>query len=548
MSKKCIAKQSLAWASMLLFGTLASGCSSHSTYQSKAIGEIANAESEVFAKNLTIATWNVEHLAYPYDTGCAPRDAESMSKLKQYASRIDADIIGLQEVASEEAVRQLFNEQKWQIVMSARPDSRSYECRGSGAQSTQQKVAFVVKNDIEVLKTIQHDAIGLDNPGLRYGLEILVASDLGNVSILNLHLKSGCFVDDFTQRDSDACKTLGKQVSVLDKWVEGKESQGQPYAILGDLNHRLSAPYNQMVRVLKENTSGVASTLKLATAPVISCHPRYPAPIDHVFVGHLTDTGEPKVWYFDDVREDAMLSDHCAISVSLNHESSPLSQAVKWQTTSKEYEFISRAIYEQAGKSLQTRTMPNTPWVVVMDVDETILDNSQYQVERESKGLGYTPETWDKWVKRQQAPLVPGAKEFIELVLAKGGKLALITNREKSTDPYTWKNFMKVGLPVNFENTCLLGREESDEMSVSRSDIVNDKDLRRLNVTTGSASCYNTGNPQTAWQKPQQILMQVGDNIEDVNDVTQEDADTDALLKRWPEEIVILPNPMYGSW
>ncbi|MFC7001729.1 hypothetical protein ACFQMB_09560 [Pseudobowmanella zhangzhouensis] len=42
--------------------------------------------------------------------------------------------------------------------------------------------------------------------------------------------------------------------------------------------------------------------------------------------------------------------------------------------------------------------------------------------------------------------------------------------------------------------------------------------------------------------------MQVGDNIEDVEFITQEDADVDALLKRWGGDVIVLPNPMYGSW
>jgi predicted secreted acid phosphatase len=42
--------------------------------------------------------------------------------------------------------------------------------------------------------------------------------------------------------------------------------------------------------------------------------------------------------------------------------------------------------------------------------------------------------------------------------------------------------------------------------------------------------------------------MQIGDNNEDVDGITQENSDIDALSKRWNNDIFILLNPMYGSW
>jgi predicted secreted acid phosphatase len=44
------------------------------------------------------------------------------------------------------------------------------------------------------------------------------------------------------------------------------------------------------------------------------------------------------------------------------------------------------------------------------------------------------------------------------------------------------------------------------------------------------------------------IIMQIGDNDEEVDGITQENSDIDALSKRWNNDIFILLNPMYGSW
>lgn len=42
--------------------------------------------------------------------------------------------------------------------------------------------------------------------------------------------------------------------------------------------------------------------------------------------------------------------------------------------------------------------------------------------------------------------------------------------------------------------------------------------------------------------------MQVGDNIKDFYQTTQENVDIPAFLERQGKDILILPNAMYGSW
>lgn len=66
---------------------------------------------------LQVVTWNVEHLAYPIDTGCKPRTPEEITQLQAYANSLNADIVALQEVDSLEAVSLLFPSEQWQIVM-----------------------------------------------------------------------------------------------------------------------------------------------------------------------------------------------------------------------------------------------------------------------------------------------------------------------------------------------------------------------------------------------------------------------------------------------
>ena len=226
-----------------------------------------------------------------------------------------------------------------------------------------------------------------------------------------------------------------------------------------------------------------------------------------------------------------------------------LTNSVKWQTQSAEYKFLTQRTYQLAQQTLSQLTLPSSGWVVVMDIDETVLDNSAYQVNLDQTGTRFTPATWDAWVKSEKATLVPGAKAFIQHVFKMGGKLGLVTNRNRQLDNHTWRNLLANGIQVTKDNACLMGRVPEDKTAMSRPDITNDKDLRRAQVTDGSASCFNPegkNDQRHSGFGKHQIVMQVGDNIEDFAHVTQEHADVSALIQN--PRLVLLPNPMYGSW
>ena len=500
---------------------------------------------------LTVATWNVEHLAYPMSAGCVPRTERQIRQLQRYAERVNADIFALQEVASIDALALVFPKSDWQLFISDRPDSESYECRDSGAPSTQQKTAFAVKKHINVLGAESRSEFGLDDPGLRYGLVLTVDSPIGELRMLNVHMKSGCFVDDFSREETEACELYARQAPVLDAWIEEGERLGQPYVVLGDFNHRLSAPYNAMTRLLSDNSDGSRSSLVNQTGHLTACHPYYPAPIDMIFAGHLDDPAlamTPIVHVFENMDPDQMLSDHCAVSLQIERIELPLSTSVTWQTTSKEYRFLTTSTYRRASRMLNDAELPSSPWVVVMDIDETVLDNGAYQVNLDKTGRSFSSATWADWVASEQATLVPGAAAFINTVIELGGRLGFVTNRDRSRDQHSWNNMRALGLPVTASNACLMGRSPDDVASVDGETFINDKDLRRRQLTDGTASCYAPSGNRREDFPGSTIVMQVGDNIQDFSGMTQENADIDALIASERPLYVLLPNAMYGSW
>ena len=92
---------------------------------------------------------------------------------------------------------------------------------------------------------------------------------------------------------------------------------------------------------------------------------------------------------------------------------------IRWVVKSKEYIAICNQTYQKASVQLDNiikRKKNIKNLAIVMDLDETVLDNSQYQVEITNKGESFNMKSWSNWVLRSEAKLVPGVFEFIKKV------------------------------------------------------------------------------------------------------------------------------------
>lgn len=186
-----------------------------------------------------------------------------------------------------------------------------------------------------------------------------------------------------------------------------------------------------------------------------------------------------------------------------------------------------RAIYEQtytaaldAARSLSAGLEEGT-WAVVLDVDETVLDNSEYERRLRDGGRDYDSGSWNAWVLEEVAPVLPGAKAFIDRVRSElGGRIALVTNRKQSQCSATEANLHRVG--VSFD-LILCDRDGSG-----------DKNSRFRAVAEGVGG-----------HGPLKVLLWVGDNIHDFPSLSQDNHDD---LSDFGVRYFLLPNPMYGSW
>ena len=92
---------------------------------------------------------------------------------------------------------------------------------------------------------------------------------------------------------------------------------------------------------------------------------------------------------------------------------------IRWVTNSNEYKFLCHQTFNSARTMLDNYLKNNKVYknnknlAIVMDLDETVLDNSQYQINLFNRSEEYNPKSWNKWVKREEAKLEPGSKDFI---------------------------------------------------------------------------------------------------------------------------------------
>ncbi len=239
-----------------------------------------------------------------------------------------------------------------------------------------------------------------------------------------------------------------------------------------------------------------------------------------------------------------------------------------WVRRSAEYALVTAKTYGAAARTLDvlvaSRAADDPPWVVVMDADETILDNSLFTLEGIRAGrTGFDPAAWRAWVAREEAGAVPGAVAFIRHLLERGGRLAVVTNRDAADDAHTRANLVKIGVPAEGPQVCVLGRSAADRKRNNPSEwarygYANDKDRRRRLVEAGKAErCWTwdedpagRARRQAIWATPAVILMSVGDNIRDMPGLTPALADDPARLKAIAADphLVLVPNPLYGSW
>ncbi|HEX2083789.1 MAG TPA: 5'-nucleotidase, lipoprotein e(P4) family [Xanthomonadaceae bacterium] len=222
--------------------------------------------------------------------------------------------------------------------------------------------------------------------------------------------------------------------------------------------------------------------------------------------------------------------------------------AVLWMQSSAEYKATALTVYRAAADRLDValkqrnwdalvpdergNAAAGLPLAVILDVDETVLDNSPYQARLILQGKEYDEVSWDRWVAEKKAKPVAGVVDFAKAATAKGVTLLYLSNRAEHLQAATLENLRAVGLPVKDESVF-------------------------LGLGTVVPGCEQNGSEKNcrrrlAGQK-YRVLMQFGDQLGDFAEIVANtpagraqlfDEYDDWFGERW----WMLPNPSYGSW
>ncbi len=227
--------------------------------------------------------------------------------------------------------------------------------------------------------------------------------------------------------------------------------------------------------------------------------------------------------------------------------------AVLWMQTAAEYRALARQAYRSASLNLdralanrrwtaaleQTDEYENLPPAVILDVDETVLDNSRYQAWLIQKDKRFSRVSWDWWISTGKAGAVPGALDFIRSARKKGVKVFLVSNREcrkrkgnASACPQKQDivdNLARLGLK-GFSPRQILLKGERKEWGSEKKDrrFLLSVRYRILMLFGDDLGDFIPGVRKLSWQKRAELV--------------------EKYRRRWGERWYMLPNPSYGSW
>lgn len=165
------------------------------------------------------------------------------------------------------------------------------------------------------------------------------------------------------------------------------------------------------------------------------------------------------------------------------------------------------------------------PRAVVVDIDETVLDNSPAQAYGIKNKLPFNLKDWYAWGEMRKAKAIPGAVDFANYAKSKGVRIFYVSNRDEVQKQATIDNLKAVGFPdISAENVILRQKEST-------------KEPRRLAI----AEKYR-------------IVILMGDNLNDLSNVYESKsvadrfAEVEKARELYGNKFIVLPNAMYGEW
>jgi len=207
------------------------------------------------------------------------------------------------------------------------------------------------------------------------------------------------------------------------------------------------------------------------------------------------------------------------------------STATHWFRHSLEYCRLTVNIYDEALRAALRIAAAHRrhQWIVMLDADETVLDNSLFERERNLCGSEFRDAQWESWVHADLARVIPGAAQFTQAVHRLGGLIAIVTNRIAADDDVTQHTLRTNGIWFDYEE----GKGDTS-----------DKTLRWRKAESELGRRFG-GHPRT--------VLWLGDQITDLAVLDRRGAILRAMSQKDAGSgigsyLFVLPNPMYGGW
>jgi 5'-nucleotidase (lipoprotein e(P4) family) len=172
------------------------------------------------------------------------------------------------------------------------------------------------------------------------------------------------------------------------------------------------------------------------------------------------------------------------------------------------------------------------PRAVVVDIDETILDNSPANAKLIKDSQGYSDAEWNAWIKKKEAKPIAGAVTFLNHATDLGYKVFYISNRKENAPDLvnkTKENLIAAGFKNVTDDSIMLRTAEKSKKN-------------RRDKVTGMGY---------------EIIILMGDNLDDFSEIFEAD-NTKTIAGRFDVvesnkqnfgyKFIALPNAYYGTW
>lgn len=190
-------------------------------------------------------------------------------------------------------------------------------------------------------------------------------------------------------------------------------------------------------------------------------------------------------------------------------------KALCYQAFNIAHERIEQIIDQRSGK----------PLAIMTDIDETVLNNSPYEVHQLLQNKDYDQASWKEWTAKGQADTIPGALHFLQYAAQSGIEIFYVTNRGEDEREGTLSNLKKFNFPDADDQHLLLMKNTSS------------KEPRKNSIA-----------------ETHTIVMLMGDNMNDFSSLFEKkSADerekvADSFSAEFGNRFIVLPNPVYGDW